>query len=312
MVKEWKDGVGVTMVRNPNYWNPKAQHVDEIFYMVISNEPARFKALQAGTVDVMYITRGYFGEIKKDANLKVITGPRGNAGFLVSFNNSKPPFNDLRVRKALAHAIDRRALTRVGGSEREPSNDWYGKGHPWECKNVKWPEYNPAKAKALLKDYGKPIKAVLNHFPVTHVGRSAEAVAVMWRKVGVQATAKKGGRGPAYLRPLLTGKFDLFTFVGGLTPDPALVAAYYHSKHPSNKMFKIKDPKVDAALIKLGNARGKAARHAASCEYQQLLVDQQRYIGWDVLSENVAYRTHVKGVVRPFSTVYDPHKYAVK
>lgn len=309
MLKEWRDGVGVTLVRNPHYWRPETQHVDEIFYMTIPNEPARFKALQAGTIDVMSVTAGYLDDIEKDNSINRKTGPALNASFMVSFNNGKPPFDDVRVRKALAHALDRGALTKVGGGpERPAQTDWYGPGHPWHCPDVKWPEYNPEKAKALLKEYGQPIKLVLNHFPVVTVGRTAEAIADSWRKVGVEASVKKGGRGLAYLRPLLSGKFDIFTFVGGMTTDPALVAAYYHSKHPSNRMFNIKDPIVDAAYEAVKNARGEAERRKASCAYQQTLVDQQRYIGWQVEEHHLAFRKRVGGVTGPFTMVFDAHK----
>lgn len=309
MLKEWRDGVGVTLVRNPHYWRPETQSLDEIFYMTIPNEPARFKALQAGTIDVMSVTSSYLDDVAGDKGVGVKTGPALNASFMVSFNNAKPPFNDVRVRRALAHALDRGALTRAGGGpERTAQKDWYGPGHPWHCPEIKWPEYSPEKAKALLKEYGKPIKLTLNHFPVHTVGRASEAIADMWRKVGVEANIKKGGRGLAYLRPLLTGKFDTFTFVGGLTTDPSLVAAYYHSKHPSNRMFNIKDPAVDAAYEAVKSARGEAERRKASCAYQQTLVDQQRYIGWQVEEHHLAYRNRVGGVKGPFTMVFDAHK----
>ena len=59
MLKKWSDGVGHTLVRNPHYWNPKGQHLDEIFFMIIPNVAGHYNAMLAGQIDVMGMTRGY-------------------------------------------------------------------------------------------------------------------------------------------------------------------------------------------------------------------------------------------------------------
>ena len=77
---------------------------------------------------------------------------------IVAFDTSKPPLDDVRVRKALAYAVDRKvevqaALGGVGGIL---ATDWFGPKSKWYCGGkTNYPEYDPRKARELLKYYGK-------------------------------------------------------------------------------------------------------------------------------------------------------------
>ncbi len=315
MLEEWRDGAFVRLVRNPHYWNKEAQYVDELTFMFIPPEVNRVNALKAGNLDIIYVTRGFIPDLKKDPNISVISGPRMSVGQKIGFNHSKPPYSDIRVRKALIHALDRQKITcaHSGICRDRAENDMYGEGHPWHCPYVKWPEYNPAKAKALIDEYvkeaGKPITFNVDHFPNAEAEKTVTAMIDMWRKVGIQATQKAGPRGPGFIRPLLGGKFDIFTFVENFSnADPSLVATRFHSKHPSSKQFHLKNPRIDAAIEKLNAATERDARYKASCEYQQVLADEAALIVYDHPQMHIAFRNHVKGVKKPFGYTFDAHR----
>ena len=100
-------------------------------------------------------------DARKNPALQVIK-EQGTGAFNVQFNTSVPPLNDVRVRQALAYAIDRAAERKVIYSdEAEMATSLWGKGSPWHCDNAVYPDYDPAKAQSLLKDYGKPVKLTL-------------------------------------------------------------------------------------------------------------------------------------------------------
>ena len=315
MLKEWRDGAFVRLVRNPNYWNKDGQYLDELTFLFIPPEVNRVNALKAGNADIIYVSRGFIPELKKDPNITVVSGPRLSVGQAIGFNHSKPPYNDIRVRKALIHALDRQKVTcaHTGICRDRAENDMYGEGHPWHCPAVKWPEHDPAKAKALIDEYvketGKPITFNVDHFPNAQAEKTVTAMIDMWRKVGISATQKAGPRGPGFIRPLLSGKFDIFTFVENFSnADPSLVATRFHSKHPSSRQFHLKNPRIDAAVEKVNSATGTAERKKASCAYQQVLADEAALIVYDHPQMHIAYRNHVKGVKKPFGYTFDAHR----
>ena len=314
MLDEWRDGAFVRLVRNPHYWNPDGQHLDEITFMFIPPEVNRVNALKAGDIDFIYVTRGFIPDLEADPDIHVMSGPSLAAGQAIGFNHSKPPYSDIRVRQALIHALDRHKVTcaHTGICRDRAENDMYGAGHPWHCPDVTWPEYNPEKAKALIDEYvaetGAPITFNVDHFPDAWAEKSVLAMIDMWRAVGIEATQKAGPRGPGFIRPLLAGEFDIFTFVENFSnADPSLAATRFHSQHPSSRQFHLSNPRIDAAIEKMQAATDREARYAASCEYQQVLADEAAMIMYDHPQKHVAFRSHVKGVKKPFGASYGVH-----
>ena len=211
--------------------------------------------------------------------------------------------------------MDRHKVTcaHTGICRDRAENDMYGDGHPWACPEVTWPEHVPAKAKALTDEYvaetGAPLTFNVDHFPDAWAEKSATAMIDMWRNVGIEATQKAGPRGPGFIRPLLSGEFDIFTFVENFSnADPSLVATRFHSQHPSSRQFHLANPHIDAAIEKLQAATDRDLRYQASCECQQVLADEAAMILYDHPLKHVAFRNRVKGAKKPFGSSYDVHR----
>jgi len=199
------------------------------------------------------------------------------------------------------HAIDRDPLGAVITKEPEKApTHMYSQEHPWHCKGIEFPKYDPAKAKALLKEYGKPVKMTLNIIGLRDLIRVGEAYQAYWKEAGFEVTVKPGGRGPQWGRAVASGKFDFWWNNYGANNDPSLVGNSFHSKSRSN-IYGIKDPKIDAALAKVKAARGRDARHKASCELQKILVDDVRILPWEQRGVTVVFQPYVKGVIKPLS-----------
>ncbi|MDE3091518.1 MAG: peptide ABC transporter substrate-binding protein, partial [Chloroflexota bacterium] len=166
MLKEWVRGDHITFEANPNYWGDKPKAKTVIIRW--SKEAAqRLLELQSGTVDgIDNPAPEDFATISKDTKLKLYPRPALNV-FYLAMNNAKKPFDNEKVRQAVAMAIDKARIVKnfypAGSIVAEqfvpppllPGYSTTGDG-------AKWYAYDPAAAKKVLADAGFP-----NGFDVT-------------------------------------------------------------------------------------------------------------------------------------------------
>lgn len=117
ILHEWVPGSHLLFVRNPNYWDAPKPYVDRLVLKVVLDPAARAAALEAGEVDIG-ATPVPYGDIERfkadkrfvvDTTTYAYSGPQQQ----LFFNFNTPALQDRRVRKAIAHAIDLKALLDV-------------------------------------------------------------------------------------------------------------------------------------------------------------------------------------------------------
>ena len=302
MLDDWEQGVKLTLVRNPNYRYPEKQYLDKIVMPLVSREEARFNALKSGDIDLYITNSGKIAkQAEKDPSIEVF-GQVDQGSGIVALDTSKPPLDDLRVRKALAYAVDRKvevqaALGGVGGIL---ATDWFGPKSKWYCGGkTNYPEYNPAKAKELLKSYGKPVKfklAVLT-FPVFLTG--AQVYQSFWKRAGIEVELDPRPPGASWVLPLLRGGFQSFFLGIGGALDPGFQAQNLHSNSGGN-FFKFHHPEVDKALERTYQPfDNQAKRKAAFCDYVRTVIKHQPFL---LRYHNTFYsvsKKYVKGPKKP-------------
>jgi peptide/nickel transport system substrate-binding protein len=190
---KWERGDRVEMVRFDGYWNPFLPYLDRVTFRFIGDPAAQIAALKAGDIDVI----GYIAApesamlLEKDQRFKVYAGTT-TGEVIMSTNNKAKPFDNLLVRRAMAHAIDRQAvvdLVMFGygtpiGSHWSPSTPYY------EDLTGRFP-YDPDKARALLKEAGYPdgFSATIKLPAIySYSKRAGEVIADMLSKVGINLT----------------------------------------------------------------------------------------------------------------------------
>jgi peptide/nickel transport system substrate-binding protein len=193
MLEEASPDNFLKLKRNPNWWfakasgNPDMPYFDGIHISIVPDPAVRLANLRAGKIDALTLDKSQYAALKGDANFNIWRFPQNwLAG--VRFNCTKGAFQDIRLRKAVSHAIDRKALiagTQFGlGREAScmfPSDHWC---HNPELKPV---AYDPALSKKLLAEagHGSGLK-VRGYWINTAMGQTvAEAIKSMLAKVGI-------------------------------------------------------------------------------------------------------------------------------
>ncbi len=191
-----KDSI-IRFKANPQYWAGKAK-IDDLIFSITPDASVRWAKLQKGECHVMpYPNPADLDAIRKDPNVTVMEQPGLNIGYL-AYNTTKKPFDDVRVRKALNMAIDKKAIvsavylsTGVAAVNPIPPGQWsYNKA-------LKDDLYNPEQAKKLLAAAGYPngFTTDLWAMPVQrpynpNAKRIAELMQADLAKVGVTAEIK--------------------------------------------------------------------------------------------------------------------------
>lgn len=163
-LEEWQPGVSITLVRNPDYrWGPPVvqnqgpPHVEKAAFKFIPDAATQLAALQAGEVDVLFVNQPeHVLTLRQDKNVQLIEVTLNSLIYL-GFNCQKAPFDDVRVRQALAHAVNKAEIieTALGGLGQEAFAPLASTlpGFDPELKDHEL-GYAPERAKALLSEAG--------------------------------------------------------------------------------------------------------------------------------------------------------------
>jgi peptide/nickel transport system substrate-binding protein len=165
----WQRDSNLVVEKNENYWQEGLPHLDEITFRPIPDEDTRLASLQSGDLDVMQsLTQSTIVRAKElDGFDNYMYLGNSSGGSLI--NTTRPPFDDVRVRQALAYALDQDALIEILGGTgiSPPANQYFSPDSPFysEAAAEAWPAYDPDKAQELYDDYvddpsrsdGKPV-----------------------------------------------------------------------------------------------------------------------------------------------------------
>jgi dipeptide transport system substrate-binding protein len=214
MVQYQKDAI-IRFKAFPQYWAGKAK-IDDLIFAITPDAAVRWAKLQKGECHVMpYPNPADLDTMRKEASVTVLEQPGLNIGYL-AYNTTKKPFDDVRVRKAINMAIDKKAIvsavylsTGVAAVNPIPPGQWsYNKA-------IKDDAFDPAAAKKMLAAAGYPngFTTDLWAMPVQrpynpNAKRIAELMQADLAKVGVKAEIKSFEWGE-YRKRMQSGEHQL-------------------------------------------------------------------------------------------------------
>jgi len=268
---EWKRGDSVTMVKSPDYYLKAIPYLDKVIFKFIPDPSAQLAALRAGDVDVIAYDLSPENAVllEKDPRFKVLKG-NTTTEVIMAINNSRKPFNDIRVRQAMTLAIDRQAVSQGAvagygspiGSHMDPTNPYY------VDLSQLYP-YNPEKAKELLAEAGYPtgFGAVLKlPEPYAYARRSGEIIADQLSKVGIKLIIEVIQWGQWIDRVFKNAEYDL-TVIGHAEPFDIEIYSrpdYYYRYH---------NPKFQELMKKAEEEMNEQARKKIYAAAQRMIAD---------------------------------------
>ncbi len=216
----WQKGSAVTLVRWDGFRDRANIKLRRVTFRFINDNAAQVAALLAGDIDGMprFGAVQSLAQFQGDKRFTVEIGSTAGKGIL-AMNNKKAPLNDVRVRRAISHAIDRKAfidgvlegLAKPIGSHAAPTDVGY-------VDLTGLYPYNPDKAKALLKEAGvaSPLNLTLTLPPPSYARKGGEVVAALLAKVGIVAKIENV-EWAQWLAGPFKGNFDL-TIINHVEP----------------------------------------------------------------------------------------------
>ncbi|MDC9595989.1 ABC transporter substrate-binding protein [Xenorhabdus anantnagensis] len=191
-LSEWKVNEKIVGVKNPYYWDNKNTVINKVTYLPLSSDISDLNRYLAGEIDITFtIPLGSFSSLKESIGSQIHISPILST-YYYSFNNKKPPFNDIRVRQALSLALDRNIIAnKVVAQGQIPAYTILPPGiGGFKFKQPEYEKWTQAqrikKAKQLLNEAGfnknKPLEFNLVYNSSEMHKKIAIAATSMWKK----------------------------------------------------------------------------------------------------------------------------------
>jgi len=187
---EWRQGDKITLSRYDDYWGD-APALASATFKFISDPTAAFASVMAEDVDVFagFPAPENIPQFEADPRFQVLIGSTEGETIL-SINNQRAPFDNVKVREAVAHAIDRQAI--IDGAMfgyGTPIGTHFAPHNPDYTDLTEMSAYDPEKSKALLAEAGFPdgFETTLHLPPPSYARRGGEIIAAQLAEVGIKA-----------------------------------------------------------------------------------------------------------------------------
>ena len=219
-VEGWAKGSSVTLTKWDGHRDAARVQLKKVVFRFIDESAAQVAALLAGDIDGMprFAALPALAQFRSDKRFTVEIGSTSGKG-IVAINNRRKPFDDVRVRRALTHAIDRKAF--IDGAEEglgTPIGSHFAPTDLDYLDLTRQTPYDPAKARALLREAGvsTPLNVTLTLPPPAYARKGGEIVAAQLAKVGVNAKIENV-EWAQWLSGAFKGHFDL-TIINHVEP----------------------------------------------------------------------------------------------
>ncbi|GAA3820635.1 ABC transporter substrate-binding protein [Sphaerisporangium flaviroseum] len=259
-LKQYVPDSRMVVTRNANYWRKGLPYLDEIEFRILPDSQTRAQTLESGGVDAIATTRDEdvvkFGALK---DTYTVHRARGMAvpEYMFMLNTAVAPLDDVRVRRALAYATDRKAViaTLRSGLTEEADGPW-SKDSPWYAPGGDYPGYDLAKATSLVKEVEAekgPISFELLSTPDPNTMQGVELAQDMWRKAGIDVTIKQADQADLINRAVLGNyKATVWTQFSAADPDGEYIWLHQSYAQPVGSVAlnfsRIKDAQLSSAL----------------------------------------------------------------
>ncbi|MEM1580631.1 MAG: ABC transporter substrate-binding protein [Nitrososphaerota archaeon] len=326
--KEWKKGEYIVLERNENYWKKGLPYLDRIIFKIIKTSPALTLAFEKGEIDFIWtygLAMSDAVSLQEKIGLGQLVGKRvwffpspGGSLDVVGFNlhpHGPAPLKDVKVRKAIAAAIDRKKIAEVVYFNRVEALDTVVSSAPAVARynpGINQPAYDPALAERLLDEAGYPrgpdgirfkLRLMIDSVSYPFYLKEAELIRDFLAQVGIAVEIVALDTAAWHERVFKNWDFDMsiFPFVHG--PGPTFFIRYYTERGIvraswSNAMG-YNNPKFNELIFKAEFEIDKEKEAELVREALKILVEDQPAV-W------TCSRTFIAAVNLDFTDELDP------
>lgn len=292
--ESWRPQQETVLVPFDKYWGEKPK-LQRVAYVPIPDATTMYNAFEAGDVDIIQVTDpDKLAQYQQQGDVKLSSKP----GLITRFFGVKadePPFDDSRVREAVAYAIDReKMITNLFGETSTPAESILAPDVTHAASGVVDYTYDPERAKQLLAEAGHA-NGVDVTFSVPNIDRFTEPATVIQqdlKAVGINVEIKVM-EAQSFLDALKTDEgLQMFILSRSQEPAPDRVMYTWHhsSQIPANNWARIDDPQIDKALDEATTTMDEDRRAELFAEAQQKVFDGHFYYYID--HENFVFAMH--------------------
>ena len=281
VLKEWRFKDYILVEANPNYWRPVAVH--RIKVLPINNAMTCFNVFCSHKADLVLDTRSVPSILKADIKDEPYThsNPFGATSF-IRFNVKRKPFDDVRVRKALALALNKQDIvTKITRAGEPVANSITPPGYPGYTA-PKGLTYDPAEARRLLAEAGYPNGRGFPDVNLLYATRGAEPqqvateIQALWKEeLGISSIHLRGQEWGVYLNTQQMIDFDLSlsAWIGDYN-DPQTFIDMFVTDGGNNETG-WGDPQYDQMLATSENTADPAKRMQILSDMEKILVEDE-------------------------------------
>lgn len=273
-LKEWVPNTRTVLEKNPDYYIPGQPLLDQVIYQPIPDDTARSTAVRTGAVDfIEYAPPKDLELLRADPNI-LITGEGNNNVRFLAFNTKVPPFDNPKVRQAIAWAVDREAVLQAAmNGAGTPlyagpflSSFWPGLKEPYFKRDLD-------KARQLLAEAGFPngfTAKLLNTPTYSFLGNAGIAVQEQLKEIGINLEIESL-EWSVFLRRYLSKEFEaVVSGYSGFADPHVPLDGNYVTGRPNNFMS-YSNPKFDE-LIERGAQETDLEKRAEIYRQAQLIL----------------------------------------
>jgi peptide/nickel transport system substrate-binding protein len=293
LLEHYEPNVKIVFRRNPGYFRQGLPYVDGVEWLVLDDESTALAMYRTGQLDAgpglqWDVRQADLESLKQSHPHLRYQDMQSNTKTVIWMRTDKPPFTDVRVRRAISHAIDRQGLIEAVWMRGQPSPAVAPGLAEWSLpidqlgEGAKYYRYDPQEARRLLAEGGHPKGFQTTLTSTGGYGRDLVDAAQMVQRdlkaVGIAAELKLQEYG-AYQATTGQGKFEglaMGPYGGGWEPDSPLYGPYTPDQ-PRNRGH-VNDPKLAAMVKEQRRLKDPVAREQLIFEIQRYAAAQQYYV----------------------------------
>lgn len=272
---EFSPGERVVLEAYPGYWQKdengiQLPYLDKLTVVPIADAGQRVSALQTGDIDIFQTADSSTIQQSEDKGFAA-QRVSGSSSTILLMNTSKPPFDDVRARQAVAYATDKELINdRAYSGVREPSYSAFAPDSPYFNPDAGTPKYDPEKARELVTDLGG-LKFTIVCIDTPEAATVLAIVKQLGEDVGMDITIEKQEQG-AFVNRIFSkgGDYEGACFRSGQIVDPDGIRGGLYTGDAGNVTF-YSNPEVDALLDEGRSTADFDTRKAAYDKAQVIL-----------------------------------------